>query len=69
MRAINSGETVSEVISHVPAVSCIHVPMAETVDAIQRSRNSEIRSGAKPLGVGLVTARRGSVFGVSRGMP
>ncbi|GAA3749541.1 hypothetical protein GCM10022270_04530 [Terriglobus aquaticus] len=39
----------SAVISHVPLVSCIHVPRFDTVDAIQRSRKSGYRSGAKPL--------------------
>ena len=47
--AISSGEAVSTVISQVPAVSCIHVPTLDTVDAIQRSRKSAICSGAKAL--------------------
>src|SRR5579875_1476847 len=44
--AISSGDVVNTVISHVPAVSCIHVPTLDTVDAIQRSRNSGNCSGA-----------------------
>ena len=65
--AINSGDEVRAVISHVPAVSCIHVPIEETVLAIHRSRNSGIFSGAKPLGAG-ATATNGPVFGVSNGI-
>jgi hypothetical protein len=67
INAISSGDAVSEVISHVPAVSCIHVPTDETVLAIQRSRKRGIFSGAKPLGLG-ATATTGPVFGVSRGI-
>ena len=65
--AISSGDAVSEVISQVPAVSCIQVPMLETVEAIQRLRKIAMRSGAKPL--------RGSweeascvAYGVSKGI-
>jgi len=36
-------------MSQVPAVSCIQVPTLETVEAIQRSRKSGMRSGVKPL--------------------
>src|ERR1700730_18767117 len=61
--AISRGEEVSEVISHVPAVSCIHVPIEETVLAIQRSRNSGILRGAKPVDLD-ATATTGSEFGV-----
>src|ERR1700678_3828926 len=50
--AINRGDAVSQVISHVPAVSCIHVPTDEMVLAIQRSRKRTIFNGAKPLGFG-----------------
>src|SRR6185312_169204 len=48
--AISSGEVVRIAISQVPAVSCIQVPRLETVEAIQRSRNSGIRRGSKPVG-------------------
>jgi hypothetical protein len=48
MSAIRSGEAVRAVISQVPAVSCIHVPTEEIVEAIQRSRKRGILSGAKP---------------------
>ncbi|MHC5822929.1 MAG: hypothetical protein ACYT04_45630, partial [Nostoc sp.] len=34
-----------EVISQAPAVSSIQPPMLETIEAIQRSRNKELRSG------------------------
>ena len=50
MRAMSSGEAVREVINQVPAVSCIQVPREETVEAIQRSRKSGMRRGAKPSG-------------------
>jgi hypothetical protein len=66
--AISSGEAVNEVISQVPAVSCIQVPIEEIVEATQRSRKRRMRSGAKPLGVGVATATRGPEFGVSRGI-
>ena len=65
---MSSGEPVSEVISQVPAVSCIHVPIEEIVEAIQRSRNRRIRNGAKPLGAGLATETIGPEFGVSKGI-
>ena len=57
-----------EVISQVPAVSCIQVPTEEMVLAIQRSRKRGILSGAKPLGVGSATATSGPEFGVSKGI-
>jgi hypothetical protein len=67
--AISSGDEVRTVISHVPAVSCIHVPTDEMVDAIQRSRNSAIRSGAKPeVTAGLADSAEGSVSGEDKGM-
>src|ERR1700736_6876634 len=59
INAISSGEAVSEVISQVPAVSCLHVPIEETVLAIQRSRNSGILRGAKPVDLD-ATATTGS---------
>lgn len=49
MRAMSRGEVVRTAMSQVPAVSCIQVPTEETVEAIQRSRKSGMRSGAKPL--------------------
>ena len=58
--AISSGDVVSTVINHVPAVSCIHVPKLDTVDAIHRSRNNGIFSGSNAFGlrcsVSVVTA-------------
>src|ERR1700733_7301208 len=67
INAISNGDAVSEVINHVPAVSCIHVPTDETVLAIQRSRKSGIFRGVKPLGLG-ATATSGPEFGVSKGI-
>ena len=43
--AMGSGEAVSVVISHVPAVSCIQLPVSETMDAITRYRKTGRRSG------------------------
>jgi len=67
MRAMRSGEVVREVISQVPAVSCIHVPTEEMVEAIQR-----LRSGAKPSrleGTGVsLRGVAGPVSGVWSGM-
>ena len=60
MRAMSRGEAVREVISQVPAVSCIQVPTEETVLAIQRSRKSGKWSGAKG-------ERTGKVPGVAGG--
>jgi hypothetical protein len=40
---------VSTVISQVPAVSCIHPPRFEIVEAIHRLRNSGDLSGSKPV--------------------
>ena len=68
INAISRGDAVSEVISHVPAVSCIHVPTEETVLAIQRSRKSAILSGPNPLGLGEATATSGAELGVSSGI-
>ena len=66
MRAMSRGEAVRDVMSQVPAVSCIQVPRLEMVLAIQRSRKSGMRKGANPLtsggGEGL------AVWGDSRGM-
>jgi hypothetical protein len=60
---------VSEVISQVPAVSCIQVPTEEMVEAIQRSRKSGIPSGAKPEETaGATDSDWGSVFGEDSGM-
>ena len=47
MRAMSRGDAVRDVMSQVPAVSCIQVPTEETVLAIQRSRTSGMCSGAK----------------------
>jgi hypothetical protein len=65
---MSNGEAVSEVISHVPAVSCIQVPTEETVLAIHRSRKSAILRGPNPLGVGEATATSGAELGVSSGI-
>ena len=67
MRAMSSGEAVREVMSQVPAVSCIQVPTEETVLAIQRSRKRRMRRGAKPEGCG-VEAAGGASGGEVRGM-
>ena len=60
INAISSGDVVSTVISQVPAVSCIHVPRLDTVDATHRSRNSGIFSGSNafelPCSVSVVLA-------------
>ena len=67
--AISSGEVVSTVISQVPAVSCIQVPTEETVEAIQRSRNSGMPSGAKPVSTGMAcSAVAGAVLGEESGI-
>src|SRR6201996_6900664 len=47
--AISSGDGVSTVISQVPAVSCIHPPRFEIVEAIHRLRNSGDCNGSKPV--------------------
>ena len=49
IRAISSGDGVSNVISQVPAVSCIQPPRFEIVEAIHRLRKSGDRSGSKPV--------------------
>ena len=68
--AISSGDVVSTVISQVAAVSCIHVPTDETVDAIQRSRNSATFRGAKPdVTAGAEASAAGAVSGEERGTP
>ena len=64
---MSSGDAVSVVISHVPAASCIHVPMLDTVDAIHRSRNTGIFSGAKPLVTGFGGTSVRAANGVSSG--
>src|ERR1700733_7337546 len=66
--AISKGDAVNAVISHVPAVSCIHVPTDEIVLAIHRSRNSAIFNGANPLGFGAGVVGVGALGGVSKGM-
>ena len=48
-------------------MSCIQVPTEETVEAIQRSRKSGMRRGAKPEGWG-VEAAGGASGGEVRGM-
>ena len=70
IRAIRSGEAVSDVMSHVPAVSCIQVPMDETVEATQRSRKSGMRRGSKPEteGMGETASAAGPVLGDSKGI-
>jgi hypothetical protein len=57
-------------MSQVPAVSCIQVPREETVEAIQRSRNRGMRSGANPEGVrvGGIASAADVVLGVSNGI-
>jgi hypothetical protein len=45
IRAMSNGEAVSAVISQVPAVSCIQLPVFETTDASKRSRKSRRRNG------------------------
>jgi hypothetical protein len=45
IRAIGRGDAVSVVISHVPAVSCIQLPVSEMMDAITRFRKSGRRRG------------------------
>ncbi len=65
--AISSGDAVSDVISQVPAVSCIHVPTLDTVDAIHRSRNTAIFSGPKPLLTGFGGTSVRAANGVSNG--
>jgi hypothetical protein len=64
---MSRGDAVREVISQVPAVSCIQVPMEEMVLAIQRSRKRRILSGAKPLGLG-DGAAVSAVVGDSKGI-
>ena len=69
MSAMSRGEAVSAVMSQVPAVSCIQVPTEETVDAIQRSRKSGIRRGAKPeVTAGGEASDAGGVLGEESGM-
>src|SRR5262245_33708947 len=43
--AMRKGDDVMTAISHVAAVSCIHVPTFDTIDASQRLRNDGCRSG------------------------
>ncbi len=45
--AMSSGEAVSAVISHVPAVSCIQPPVLDTREASRRLRNRGRRNGAQ----------------------
>ena len=47
--AMSKGDGVSTVISQVPAVSCIHPPRLDTIEASHRSRKSGTESGSKPL--------------------
>ena len=69
MRAMSRGEVVRTVMSQVPAVSCIQVPTEEMVEAIQRSRKSGMRRGAKPEErAGGVDSAAGAVLGEERGM-
>ena len=65
MRAMSSGDAVREVISQVPAVSCIQVPTEEMVLAIQRSRKRGIWSGPKPVAerVGVTACSAGRSLG------
>ena len=46
--ATGRGDEVSAVISQMPAVSCIHPPILDTVEASHRLRNTGSRSGANP---------------------
>ncbi len=58
IRAMSSGEVVSAVINHAPAVSCIHPPTFETMAAIHKLRKTGRRSAAQPetgVGVAAVT--------------
>jgi hypothetical protein len=69
MRAMSSGDAVRTVISQVPAVSCIQVPTDEMVEAIQRSRKSGMRKGAKPeVTAGEAASAAGEVLGEERGI-
>jgi hypothetical protein len=73
INAISSGDVVSTVISHVPAVSCIHVPRLDTVDAIQRSLKSGILSGSNAFelacNVSVVSAGGGGAISVESTCP
>jgi hypothetical protein len=44
---MRSGDVVSAVISHVPAVSCIQLPVFEIIEAIRRSRKTRRRNGSQ----------------------
>src|SRR4249919_3958260 len=44
--ATTTGEGVREVISHAAPTFCIHVPIFDVSDAIQRARNTGSRSGS-----------------------
>jgi hypothetical protein len=46
---MSSGDAVSVVISHVAAVSCIHVPTFETTEASQRFLNDGYRNGLQAV--------------------
>ena len=48
IRAMSKGDGVSTVINQVPAVSCIHPPRLDTMEASHRSRNRGTESGSKP---------------------
>src|SRR6476620_8003703 len=58
MRATNSGEGVSEVISQAAPTLCIQVPMLDVIAAIQTARKTAWRSGlqGEALGSGLPAA-------------
>jgi hypothetical protein len=47
MSATISGECESDVMSHTPPTFCIHVPIFETIAAIQRARKTGCRSGVQ----------------------
>ena len=57
IRAMSSGEAVRAVISHVPAVSCIQLPVFEMTEATRRSRKTGWRSGSQAA----FTSRSGRV--------
>jgi len=45
MREMSNGDVVRAVISHVPAVSCIQLPVLEIIEAMRRSRKTGLRKG------------------------
>src|SRR5437879_2309104 len=47
MREMSNGDVARAVISHVPAVSCIQLPVLEMIEAIRRSRKMDLRKGSQ----------------------